>query len=434
MTPRPQDPLDIDAYVHGISRARLGVWDWDLVSGECRYSDSWFWMLGYAPGELDQSSDLWLQMTHPDDRAAAIESGERHLRGETAEIETELRLLCKDGTWLWVLDRGGIVARDDDGRPTRMIGVQADITKQKTIERELHQTGERFRLAMEASDVGIWEFDLGSGVSFWDARTRSIFGLAPDASAETPRSWNEYLHPEDRERAEQEHDDVGPETSVIHYRIVRKDGQVRHVETFARLVVSPASGSRLTGTIRDVTEDVERKAALKWAAERDGLTGLYNRVDFERRVERNLGNSQSMLTAVIYVDLDHFKAINDRGSHAAGDAALRQVAEVLRWTADTGDAGRLGGDEFALVLQMSAEAVVTKAVHILNAVRALRIDGGPANLTVSIGVAFARPGQAASDLIAQADAACYAAKRQGRDGFVVDDSANGGRSYSGARA
>ncbi|MCS6759826.1 MAG: PAS domain-containing protein, partial [Candidatus Devosia euplotis] len=68
---------------HAISRARLGVWDWNLVTDECTYSDTWFEMLGYRPGELAQDSELWLSMTHPDDQARALASGERHLAGET---------------------------------------------------------------------------------------------------------------------------------------------------------------------------------------------------------------------------------------------------------------------------------------------------------------------------------------------------------------
>ena len=111
MTSTSSRSISPDILDHGIRRARLGVWDWNLQTDECTYSDSWFEMLGYRPGEIEQTSDLWMRLAHPDDLSVAQESGERHLRGETAEIETELRLKHKDGRWLWVLDRGGVVER-----------------------------------------------------------------------------------------------------------------------------------------------------------------------------------------------------------------------------------------------------------------------------------------------------------------------------------
>lgn len=413
--------LDVDAYLHGIVRARLGVWDWNLVSGECGYSASWFDMLGYAPGELEQTSDLWLELTHPDDRARAIDSGERHLRGETAEIETEIRLRRKDGTWLWVLDRGGIVARDTDGRPTRMVGVQADISRQKAAEQALQQTNERFRLALEASDVGIWEFDPVNQSSFWDARTREIFGVAPDLEPHQLRTWHHYLHPDDREMAERRHDAVGLNTEVIRYRIIREDGKIRHVETFARLAEALPMTKRLTGTIRDVTEDVERRAALKWAAEHDGLTGLLTRSTFEHRLARRLEELEGSPCAVLYIDIDHFKSINDSGGHDAGDAALRQIADVLRWTTGNGHAARLGGDEFAILIKIRPDLVGMLAGKIIDAVRRLSTDTGGAVLSASIGVAVAHQGEGVRSILKRADQACYAAKRSGRGRWVIDD-------------
>jgi PAS domain S-box-containing protein len=118
-----------------LERAHLGVWDWDLPSGDCFYSAMWSQMLGYDEGELVKTSDLWLRLTHPDDRERAVASGERHIAGQTAFIETELRLKHKSGHWVWVLDRGGVVERDAEGKPIRLMGVQTDITKQKQLNR-----------------------------------------------------------------------------------------------------------------------------------------------------------------------------------------------------------------------------------------------------------------------------------------------------------
>ena len=172
---------------HALDRARLGVWDWDLVTGECVYSDTWFEMLGYAPSELVQDSDLWLRLAHPDDRDRAIETGDRHIAGETDAIETELRLRHKLGHWIWVLDRGGIIERDAAGRPLRMVGVQTDISSLKNAEHALEQINRSYDLALQASATGIWRFDIASGISHWDDRTRQMFGLEAKPGAARKR-------------------------------------------------------------------------------------------------------------------------------------------------------------------------------------------------------------------------------------------------------
>lgn len=421
MTSQAPNTLPPDAFRHGIRRARLGVWDWNLVTDSCHYSDSWFAMLGYRPDELAQTSDLWLDLTHPDDRARALESGERHLRGEIAEIETELRLRHKDGSWVWVLDRGGIVERDADGRPTRMVGVQADISKQKAAELQLQQINERFRIAMEASDVGIWEFDPSTGVSYWDGRTRQIFGLPSENAANIPHNWHDFLHAEDRRSAEDAHASVGAETREIRYRIIRADGQVRHVETLARLVPVANAAGRLTGTIRDVTEEVEQQAALIWAAQHDALTGLMNRATFEARLEERLQAPRHSPLAVLYVDLDFFKAINDAGGHAVGDQTLREVARVLAEAAGSGAAARLGGDEFAIVADLGAGDAKALADRVIAGIADIEVAGGvQADFGASVGIALVEVGShSVNDLIAMADDACYAAKGAGRNRWAL---------------
>lgn len=415
-------PRQISSYVldHGIRRARLGVRDWDLQTDQCAYSDSWFEMLGYRPGEIEQTSDLWMRLTHPDDLEVAQESGDRHLRGETSEIETELRLRHKDGRWIWVLDRGGVVERDSHGRPTRMIGMQADITRQKTAEIELQGLNERFRIALDATDVGIWEFDHGTDKSYWDERTCRIFGLAEQRGPGD--DWHAFLHPDDQASAVLAHEAVSENTSEIPYRIIRKDGEVRHVTSLARLVTAPGRSDRVVGTIRDVTEQVNRTQALAWAATHDSLTGLLNRAEFERLVEKQLSRRRAGCDlAVLYIDLDYFKAVNDAGGHAAGDTALCEAATVLSVLGSVGCVARLGGDEFAVSGEWSRSEAERLARTIIDAIgntetaKRLHVDLG-----ASVGIAFLDEScRTVSDFIARADDACFAAKARGRNGWAM---------------
>ncbi|WP_192362118.1 PAS domain-containing protein, partial [Mesorhizobium mediterraneum] len=312
-----------------LERAHLGVWDWDLRSGDCFYSAMWSQMLGYGEGELVEASDLWLQLTHPDDRERAVASGERHIAGLTDSIETELRLKHKSGHWVWVLDRGGVVERDAEGRPVRLMGVQTDITKQKQAEAELAQVNVRFRLALAASGTGIWHHDLAARKSYWDERTREIFGLVAETDEVSQDLWHSYLHPDDRADAERAH--LAPlqtkKVVAVQYRIIKRDGEIRHVESLIRFIADAQSSGQILGTVRDITEAKQREQELAHAARHDALTGLLNRAAFDRLLAEHIATARPL--AVFYVDLDYFKALNDFAGHATGDLALKSVAEGI---------------------------------------------------------------------------------------------------------
>jgi diguanylate cyclase (GGDEF)-like protein/PAS domain S-box-containing protein len=421
---QPKAFRDGKFWEQALDRAQLGLWDWDLQSGTCFYSATWARMLGYSQEELAQGSDLWLKLAHPEDRDQAVESGDRHLAGATDIIETEMRLRHKDGHWVWVLDRGGVVERDSEGKPTRMVGVQTDISKQKEAEHDLGQVNARFRLALTASGTGIWHHDFETHKSYWDARSRAIYGFVGEEGAVPDGLWETFLHPEDREMAEiahqiprQAHDVV-----AVRYRIIRADGAVRHVESLLQFMPVSNEAGQMIGTVRDVTLEEERQQELAFAARHDGLTGLLNRTAFDTVLAEAITKPANLPLAVLYIDLDYFKALNDFAGHAAGDAALRAIAASIRGVLPKGaQAARLGGDEFA-VLATRCENGEFLAELILDAIRhtELRQNAGPRKLGASIGAAVVHdPKMAAADALACADDACYAAKASGRNTVSV---------------
>jgi len=532
-----------DTWEQALEAAGLGVWDWNLQAGTCTYSEPWCRMLGYDRSEFPENADLWLLLVHPDDRELAIKSGDRHIAGETESIETELRLRHKDGHWVWVLDRGGIVERDDAGRPMRLVGVQTDITRQKEAEQNLARMNERFRLALAASGLGIWHFDVDHQHSNWDARTRAIFGMNAGPEKIPSKTWHQYLHPDDRSRTEREHSRALNQNREvkIHYRIVREDGEIRHIETLAKSVREAGSSGYLVGTIRDITDEVDaadalqaekerykitldsisdavistnvtghitfanpaasemlvrdeddlagqslseafgqdfaktanlspipsysdgavinigtgtfrcknnpilsslgelwgsvytfqniteeakRQQELAFAARHDALTGLYNRVAFDEALHLTIGSSENTPYAILYIDLDHFKALNDFAGHAAGDEALRMIAsDVTDHLPENATFARLGGDEFAILLPNSdLECAKKIADDTIAAVRNvdLRFTFVRQRLGCSVGIAVVSdPLVTAADALARADDACYAAKSAGRNRFAV---------------
>jgi diguanylate cyclase (GGDEF)-like protein/PAS domain S-box-containing protein len=119
--------------------ARDGVWDWNLVTNEVFFSPQWKRMLGYEDHEIPGALSEWDKRVHPDDKAGAYADIGKHLKGETPYYQNEHRLQCKDGTYKWILDRGMIVSRDANGKPTRMIGTHTDITEHKQAEATIHE-------------------------------------------------------------------------------------------------------------------------------------------------------------------------------------------------------------------------------------------------------------------------------------------------------
>ncbi|WP_421917158.1 EAL domain-containing protein [Mesorhizobium sp.] len=424
-------------WARALERAHLGVWDWDIASGECFYSATWARMLGYQEGELAASSDLWLQLTHPDDRERALASGDRHIAGLSDSIETELRLRHKDGHWIWVLDRGGIVERDAEGLPTRLMGVQTDISRQKQAEYQLEQVNARFRLALAASGTGIWHYDIATNKSYWDSRTRDIFGVVADSDEVTAGLWHTFLHPDDKAATERAHQPPEGSDSVVasQYRIIKRDGEIRHVESLVRFIGAGAAG-QILGTVRDITEDKLREQELAYAARHDALTGLLNRAAFDRLLA---GHIAAGPLAVFYVDLDYFKALNDFAGHAAGDLALKSVARgVVGCLPALAQAARLGGDEFALLVpDCDAAQAERLAVALLASVRNADLGSATSRkLAASIGIAFVDDASTTvADALACADDACYAAKAAGRNRFAVfsAETASGSGGLNAAR-
>ncbi|MEF2550262.1 PAS domain-containing protein [Aurantimonas sp. A2-1-M11] len=275
--PTARDP-SIDRFEWAVDSADLGVWDADLLRNQCFYSDGWNRMLGYGSDVLCDDPDLWLQLIHPDDREKAIASGEQHLAGVTEQIETEFRLRHRDGHYIWVLDRGRAVAWDEDGQPTRLIGVQTNITGQKQLMQDLVLQRQRVELALEVGRIGVWQFEPSTGRTIWDRRMRDIYGLDAGPNEVPQATWHQRLHPDDAKAAEHSaarllQDGMPVDTT---YRIVRPSGEIRHVHALTRRVCLNDGSTLLIGSVFDITERVLRENAV--LAEKEFLRNSINAI------------------------------------------------------------------------------------------------------------------------------------------------------------
>ncbi len=414
-----------------LTSAGQGVWSLDMRNGGATYSETWVRMLGYTDGELDGNPDRWLTMIHPDDRERVAEADRAHLAGETPFFEAEFRMQHKDGHWIWILDRGKAIERDAKGQLIRAIGSLTDITERKQAEARLMVSAamladekERLRVTLQSIGDAVICTDAANRITFMNPVAEKLTGVAADEAL--GKVLGHVYWAVDEETGQRiglarpsagQHSDQN--TRAV---LVRRDD----TRCSIRQVVSPIMNDRdeFCGQVivfQDFTDARALQRQLAYAAAHDALTGLANRSSFIRAMEDlvdqcrlNGGEHQFM-----FVDLDHFKAVNDTGGHAAGDALLKRVADAIRNVLGPDDiVARLGGDEFAVILKSGAPARAPIAARsIIDAIRNLNFnwDGRPHSIGASIGLAPIRAGCGEVDeIIARADAACYAAKAAGR--------------------
>ncbi len=429
--------------------------------------------LGFTQDEWLGAPDGLLGAVHPNDRAAVQAAYDEASYTSGEPLRCEYRLVTRSGETRWLLDEARIV-RDAHDAPQFLQGVLIDITEEKQREEELRhhrqhleemvaertaqlerqadllkstntkllkeiderslaeqalRTSEaRFRLLLESAGEGIYGLDTEGRCTFVNDAALEMLGYARE----------ELLGQPTHQRIHHSHDDgsaYGEDECRIYdaFRsglarrgmiepLWRKDGSMMIAEYSSYPL---REGDEIRGAVlvfRDVTESHALASQLAWQASHDALTGLVNRREFERRLTHVLEGRERNGSdhALCYLDLDRFKVVNDTCGHAAGDELLRQVSALLQGRMRERDTlARLGGDEFGILLEhCPVDQALRLALELRDAVHELRFtwQGKIFTIGASIGVApldasIERPAAAMS----AADAACYAAKEQGRN-------------------
>jgi diguanylate cyclase (GGDEF)-like protein/PAS domain S-box-containing protein len=313
--------------------------------------------------------------------------------------------------------------RKDFARAYAALTVEVD--ERKAAERALRASEERFRSLVQNSSDVISIVDADGAVRYHSESVRRVLGYDPGELVDGDPLT--LVHPDDRERAARFVADATLRpgvTAAETWRIRHRDGTWLHSETVAANLLEDPNVRGLVLNTRDVSDRKELEAQLVHQAFHDGLTGLANRTLFAERVEHALARSDKGDLAVLFIDLDDFKNVNDSLGHAAGDqllvAAARRLQGCLR-PADT--AARLGGDEFAVLLERVADAEAASAVagRVLDTLhQPFGLNGRRIPIKASVGVATGRPGtDEAEELLRNADVAMYAAKAGGKDRYEL---------------
>jgi diguanylate cyclase (GGDEF)-like protein len=328
---------------------------------------------------------------------------------------------------------------------------RAHIEELSRRQRELARLSRRLELALEASRVGVWEMDIVTGDLVWDDRMKELYGLPPTAEAAEYSVWSDRLHPDDLAKAETDFSEAVRNRGRYdsEFRVRLPGGETRTLRAAGAVFEVPGENAKIVGVNWDVSQDVALNEALRRAKtlaearnrdlerakERiehtslhDALTGLPNRRFLERHLAE-LGDGPGARTgvALLHIDLDRFKQINDTLGHGAGDAMLLHAASVMKANLRPDDVvARIGGDEFVAVCR-SPDAEALAAALAERLVRAMRepasYEGHECRLGVSIGVACAPDGVApggtgvtsGTKLLVDADIALYRAKNRGRN-------------------
>ena len=308
--------------------------------------------------------------------------------------------------------------------------LQSEQASRAQAEAALRESEQRWRFAIEGAGDGLWDWDMESGHVFYSSRWKSMLGYAEEDIPPDISVWGELAHPDDKQRvldAVQQHLDGHTPEFVQEYRIRCKDGSWKWL--LARGVALRDARQpdkvRLLGVNSDITERKESEARIEYLAYYDPLTGLANRKLLADRMHQAMSAAERSLHygALMFIDLDGFKPVNDLWGHSVGDQMLVQVAQRLKQSLRTGDTvARIGGDEFVILVQNlgtqreeAAQQVATIADKVLGAffppfqLGEHEFHGG-----ASIGVTLFREEHLSLDaLIGQADSAMYRAKSEG---------------------
>ena len=314
--------------------------------------------------------------------------------------------------------------------PEQIVVTLRDVGRRLAESRTLEQAQERFRIAFESAPTGM-AMASATDLTLLDVNGALCRMLGASREQLIGRSVMDITHPDDRSPDPDAIADVvaralpavrpgGPSSYSMEKRYLRADGLVVWAHTSVSVMSDGNGGELAIAHIQDITDQRRAAEHLQWAASHDELTGLPNRTHFLEQLRRRLDGAELGSIAVLFIDLDNFKVVNDSLGHAAGDDLLRAMSERLRSVVRDRDMlGRFGGDEFivmldGLQLDVSPADIAERLREAIG--EPLTIDGAELFVTGSIGITFAdRAGVTADELLRDADAAMYRAKARGRD-------------------
>ncbi|MCW5624760.1 MAG: EAL domain-containing protein [Burkholderiales bacterium] len=428
--------LSEERFSLAVTGSNDGIWDWNIPANEWYSSPRFREMIGADTDEGWNPLAALFVNPDPSEYPGLSRALQDHLEAGTP-FDVELRLPVRSGEHRWFRLRGESV-RSADGHPVRMAGSITDITDHKLAQAELFGEKERAQVTLASIGDGVITTDADGWIDYLNPVAEKLVGWSSIDARGLPlqaifrlvdESTRQQI-PNPVERVLREERDVENRAATM---LVRNDGAEIPIATSAAPIHDRTG--RLTGVVlvvHDVSRERQYAARLSYQASHDALTGLINRTEFERRVHLAVESAAQTGRhhALLYLDLDQFKIVNDTRGHAAGDQLLRQISTLLTRCLREGDTlARLGGDEFGVLLENCPPAAALRIAEKLKAtVTDFHFASGPLtfNVGVSIGLVNVEGDLfTVADILSAADTACYMAKDKGRNRIQVfhpDDS------------
>lgn len=409
-----------------VSGSNDGLWDWNVATREWYFSPRLFQLLGYERDEILGTWPVFMSHLHPDDYGLVQSTLDAHLKSGVA-YDAEIRLHTKTGDYRWFRMRGQSVF-NGEGVPVRMAGAITDITDMKRAAADLFAEKERAQVTLASIADGVITTDTEGRIEYMNPVAEKLTGWTTQKARGLPHQTLCRLVDEATRRPipcpvaqvlSKEWTNDGADNTLL----LRDDGTEVPVVKLAA-PIRDRSGE-ITGVVvalHDVSRERQYAAKLSYQASHDSLTGLINRSEFERRLELAIQSAAQAgrRHAVMYLDLDQFKVVNDTCGHAAGDHLMRQVSTLLQQCLREGDTlARLGGDEFGVLLEnCPLDAAERIAEKLRQTVADLYFSWSRLSfkIGVSIGLVILDDGLLSlPEVLRAADTACYMAKEKGRN-------------------
>ena len=380
-------------------------------------------LLGYNQEDLLQKR--WSEIIFPQDYTN-VQTYIKDLNiGKIPSFRSSQRLIHKNGELIWV-DLAVVNLRDSQGSPLYLICDIVDMTTQVLAIQALQESEAVYRAFVEGTDDLIIRIDPQARIIFINHRSLQVFGLHPENCVNM--SAFEFIHPDDRKSTEQAFYswvERKVTNTTFENRIISCTGEVYHMHWTFNFHYSPLGElACVNGIARDITDRKVAEQVLEYMATHDSLTGLPNRTLFSDRLRHALARAKrsEKMIAVLFIDLDGFKSVNDAFGHEIGDQVLKLVSDKLRRCIRSSDTvARMSGDEFILVIEnlSKQEDALSIASKILGTISApLMVSNQHITITASIGLSlYPVDGEDELNLLQKADAAMYQVKNNAKNGF-----------------
>ncbi|MCD8498860.1 MAG: EAL domain-containing protein [Clostridiales bacterium] len=437
----------INKLQHYLDSMQVGTWEWNVQTGELAINARWAEIVGFSLADLTPVDiDIWTWLAHPDDLKRSNQALQEHFSGKSEFYDMDVRIRHKNGSWVWVHDRGQVMEWTEDGKPLWMFGTHEDVTHRIVIEQqlqallvqeqeargrisatlkdqtELDETNEKYRLIAEMTHDIVFVINVKkSKLTFISGNVLDLLGYSvPQAmqlrldqlfTGESLRQLERH-HRHALEALWQASDK--PVQKSFEFQHLHQDGHPVWVESTVTYRLNSQQEVEVIGATRDISERRQREEQLLYTATHDPLTGLLNRTALQRMSQTLIQGlpDQATLSALL-INVDNFHGVNDTLGHSGGDQVLCELAQVLQTCAGSNNqVFRYSGDEFLVLTRLIEEDQVTKLARSIQAAvaRQFKYKHHIIQITVSIGICLDEPYNL-DQIILNADIALYVAKK-----------------------